>query len=98
MKFDELSSEQADLARSCKSPEERLSFIKESGIELTDEQLEAISGGLPPSAPEVVCQGQYPYHDDVETGRTRPGRYFGDIWPDVEYRCRRCGKITWGPY
>ena len=30
-----------------------------------------------------------------KTGATRPGRFFGDDWPDVEVKCRKCGKTGW---
>ena len=45
MRFDELSPEQAEQAKKCETREERLAFIRENGIELNDEQLEAVSGG-----------------------------------------------------
>ncbi len=34
-------------------------------------------------------------HAWEKTGKTRPGRFFGDDWPDVEVKCRRCGKTGW---
>lgn len=40
-----LSEEQIERARACKSQEELLALAKEEGIELSNEQLEAISGG-----------------------------------------------------
>ena len=40
-----LTEEQVLKAKACKSSEELLSLAKEEGIELTDEQLEAVSGG-----------------------------------------------------
>lgn len=40
-----LSEEQIAKIRECKSQEELLKLAKEEGIELTDEQLEAVSGG-----------------------------------------------------
>ena len=40
-----LTPEQIEKVRACKNPEEILALAKEEGIELTDEQLEAISGG-----------------------------------------------------
>ena len=33
-------------ARACKSPEEILALAKEEGYELSDEELEAVSGGI----------------------------------------------------
>jgi len=40
-----LSEEQIAKIRACKSQEELLALAKREGIELTDEQLEAVSGG-----------------------------------------------------
>ena len=45
MDFDDLTPEQQEKARACKTPEDVLALAKEGGIELTDEQLEAVSGG-----------------------------------------------------
>ena len=41
-----LTEEQIAKVKACKNQEEMLKFAKEEGIELTDEQLEAISGGF----------------------------------------------------
>ena len=43
--FDNLSDEQKQLLKNCGSTEELMKLIQEQGIELTDDQLEAISGG-----------------------------------------------------
>ena len=40
-----LTEEQIEKVKACKNQEEILKLAKEEGIELTDEQLEAISGG-----------------------------------------------------
>ena len=34
-------------------------------------------------------------HKWEKTGKTRPGRFFGDDWPDVEIKCTKCGLICW---
>ena len=34
-------------------------------------------------------------HKWEKTGKTRPGRFFGDDWPDVEVKCRKCGQKGW---
>ena len=41
-----LTSEQAEKVKACKTQEELLALAKAEGIELTDEQLEAVNGGL----------------------------------------------------
>lgn len=43
--FEGLTKEQIEKAKNCKNNEELLALAKEEGIELTDEQLEAVSGG-----------------------------------------------------
>ena len=40
-----LSDEQIAKAKACKSSDELLALAKKEGIELTNEQLEAVSGG-----------------------------------------------------
>ena len=45
MKFEDLTPEQMDKARACKTPEDILALAKEEGYELTDDELEGISGG-----------------------------------------------------
>ena len=45
MRYEDLSPEQLEKARACKTPEELLALAKEEGYNLTDEQLENISGG-----------------------------------------------------
>lgn len=43
--FEGLTEEQKAKARACKTPEDVLALVGEEGYELTDEQLEDISGG-----------------------------------------------------
>ena len=100
MRIDELTPELLEKAKKCESYEEKMAFISENEIELTDEQMEALSGGGKPGSRGVVkgkgmtcreCkQGQM-----VKTGRTKPGKIFGDFWPDEEWRCNSCGITKW---
>ena len=46
MEFEKLTSEQKAKARACKTPEELLDLAKEEGYELSEEDLESISGGV----------------------------------------------------
>ena len=45
MNYEDLTPEQLDKARACKSAEELVELANEEGVELTDEQVEFISGG-----------------------------------------------------
>lgn len=46
MNFDDLTEEQKAKARAAKTPEEILALAKEEGYELSDAELESISGGV----------------------------------------------------
>ena len=43
--YNKLTDEQKKRSRDCKTQEDFLRVVQEEGIELTDDQLEAISGG-----------------------------------------------------
>lgn len=45
MDFENLTQEQLEKAKTCTSPSELLQLAKDEGIELTEEQLDAITGG-----------------------------------------------------
>ena len=45
MDFENISDELKEKAKACTTPEEILELVKSEGIELSDEQLEAVSGG-----------------------------------------------------
>lgn len=45
MDFEDLSDEQKARVRACGTAEELVALAKEEGVELTDEQLEGVSGG-----------------------------------------------------
>ena len=48
-----LTEEQIKKLKECKTQEEIINLAKEEGIELTDEQLSAVSGGS--CTPEMTC-------------------------------------------
>ena len=81
-----LSEEQIAKVKACKNQEEILAFAKEEGIELTDEQLEAVSGGCGTcTAYNEVC----PKCNSTKMVRR-------DLASGTEYECRSCGhKYTW---
>ncbi len=59
MRYEDLSPEQLEKARACKTPEELLALAKEEGYDLTEEQLQGISGGW-----SCSCDG---YTDPCQT-------------------------------
>ena len=50
-----LTEEQIAKVKACKNQEELLALAKAEGIELNDEQLAAVSGGICTSTPTFVC-------------------------------------------
>jgi len=73
-----LTEEQIAKLKTCKNAEEILTAAKAEGIELTDEQLEAVSGGCGPRV--VAC----PKCGNTEKVRITH-QYSGD-----SYWCRNC--------
>lgn len=45
MKFEDLAPELQEKAKACKTPDEILALASEEGYELSDEELESVSGG-----------------------------------------------------
>ena len=45
MEFEDLTPEQQEKAKACTTVDELVALAKEEGIELTDEELEAMAGG-----------------------------------------------------
>ena len=78
-----LSEEQIAKVKACKSQEEMLALAKEEGIELTDEQLEAVSGGSCGDTVLVCSKCRYDLVTMLEHGT---GEYEG--YKLVE--CNRC--------
>ena len=72
-----LTKEQIIKVRTCKNHEELLALAKAEGIELTDEQLEAVSGGC----------GTY----TVKCPKCGSNRVVEDCVSDKDYCCSDCG-------
>ena len=55
--LNKLTDDQKKRIEAAKTPEELLAIAKETGYELTDEQMERISGGIvvPPCVPDSTC-------------------------------------------
>ena len=52
--YDSLTEEQKEKAKACKTMDDFLKFAGEEGIELTDETLDSVAGGVVPIDPETV--------------------------------------------
>lgn len=60
MNYEDLTPDMMDKARACKTPEELLQLAKESGYELSDKELEQISGGWDdPDAYRDYCSSRF---------------------------------------
>ena len=76
-----LSDEQIAKLKECKNSEEILQLAKDQGVELTDEQLEVVSGGS-------LCAPACP------NCGTKENVYKGTEEPNLsKYVCTKCGAI-----
>ena len=81
-----LSEEQIAKVKACKNPDELLALAKAEGIVLTDEQLEAVSGGGACSVVSDVGDYINPY-DCPKCGANNPKK-------DGNQRiCKKCGYV-----
>ena len=79
-----LTEEQIKKVEACKSPEEILELAKSEGVALTDEQLEAVSGGgcggqKKTTCPKCSSTNIMKTGEDLEDGRMR-----------YDYVCQDC--------
>ena len=83
-----LTPEQVKKAKACKTQEELLALAKEEGVELSSEQLEAVSGGMCTSSKGPVC----PFCKSDNT--VYNDRYGSENWPSggYEWYCKDCMK------
>lgn len=102
MKIKDLTKEQIEKAKACKTREEKLAFLKKYNIEIPDELLNEVAGGNDITAAECPDVNDCPnspsafnIHEWKRTGRYRPAEIFGDLWPDYEERCEYCGRTHW---
>lgn len=82
----DLTEEQIAKAKKCKNGKELLNLAKAEGIELTDEQLAAVSGGGCVSSRKCPDCGSHEYEKIVlREGRDASG-------DSVIYKCKKCGR------
>jgi len=76
-----LTPEQIEKVKDCENSDEILKLAKEEGIELTNEQLEAISGGFSlcyPDVSDLWCTNCCDYCYNYEGGGKYVCKYCGD--------------------
>ncbi len=81
-----LTEEQIKKVKQCKNHDELLALAKEEGIELTDEQLTAISGGGACSVVSDIGDRINPF-DCPKCGANRP------IKDGKKLTCQKCGYV-----
>lgn len=90
----ELTIEQAEkmIAKRASLSDDQLTDI--SGGNFIDDIFEEYEEAVKPECP----QSWNSRHQWKKTGATRPGSIFGDLWPDVELRCQKCGVKKWASF
>lgn len=78
-----LSEEQVSKVKACKNNEEILALAKKEGIELSSEQLEAVSGGA--CTPHYDSEWECPYCHGHNTIKVYE-------YHNVYYHCYNCDK------
>ena len=85
-----LTEEQIAKVKDCKNQEELLKIAKEEGVELSDEQLNAVSGGGCFSTFKCPNCGSKDYE---QVGRSRDNvDEHGFVKNIITYKCNKCGK------
>ncbi len=80
-----LTEEQIAKVKACKNQEEILKLAKEEGIELNDEQLEAVAGGMCTSSTKCPACGCRSFNWDEGQHVRR-------------YYCKKCGILVYEVY
>ena len=86
--FEGLTPEQVERVKACKNQEELLKLAKEEGVELTDEQLNATSGGGLLCSTGIHCPQCGAGYDDIMFWSER----FADGHETVHYECKKCQR------
>ena len=81
-----LTEEQIAKIKACNNNEKLLALAKEEGVELTDEQLNAISGGCLFSSTENNCPQCGAGYDDIMFWSERDANGH----ETVHYECKKC--------
>ena len=84
-----LSEEQIKKVEACKSSDEILALAKAEGVQLSDEQLEAVSGGGCSTTVKCSECGSKDIKETEYVETQSPLNGSGKIV--VKYKCRKCG-------
>lgn len=77
MNVEDLTPEQLEKAKACKSSEELAALAAEVGVKLSDEELESLSGGnWATDCPKEGCEG---YWDEPEVCKKWKCYHYGDF-------------------
>ena len=93
MKIEALSPEQIEHAKALETNEERLAYLKECGVELDEEVLSHVAGGI--NGGEINCKAPnnpFGRHRWAATGKRKKGWL---IFDSKEYVCRYCKATCW---
>lgn len=85
-----LTEEQIEKVKECKNSEELLAFAKKEGVALTDEQLEAVSGGCSSTDTRKVCPNCG--SKNTELSPNTKGKSVNGMLVTY-YRCKDCKKV-----
>jgi len=83
-----LTKEQIAKVKSCKSHEELLALAKAEGVELSNEQLEAVAGGWQCGS-NILCTA-YPNCDGSGVGQDI--EILSNDGKSTLYHCKKCGR------
>ena len=86
--FKDLTEEQIKKVQQCKNHEELLELAKQEGVELTDEQLEVVSGGCGTTSEERYKTW------GIDCKYCGAGKGCMKKITDSWYECKYCHKIT----
>lgn len=86
--LESLTAEQIEKVKHCKNSEELLKLAKEEGVQLSDEQLDAVSGGCYNSSSVER------YEIDEMQCPECLNRHCMEKVSEAWYRCKYCNKIT----
>ena len=96
MNLENLTEEQIAKAKACSDKDELLAFIKNEGIELTDEQLEGVAGGSWTDDTVIQPLECGVCHTITNTPKTAIDQWHRENGAGYAYTfvCPRCGETT----